>query len=154
LVRASRRRTAVGRKTIRLGLSEAKSNKRRLSMKLTHALVAALALAAPAAAAQPTNVVPIHLYSYGYAPSPIVLRAGVPVTLVFQNVSGSGHTFKAPAFFASSKMMSGMTMQGEVHVMPHKSMSVTVIPARGTYPVHCSHFFHDQLGMHSVIYVQ
>jgi plastocyanin len=51
-------------------------------------------------------------------------------------------------------MMSGMTMQGEVHVMPHKSMSVTVIPARGTYPVHCSHFFHDQLGMHSVIYVQ
>jgi hypothetical protein len=51
-------------------------------------------------------------------------------------------------------MMSGMTMKGEVHVMPHKSMSETVIPARGTNPVHCSHYIHDQLGMHSVIYVQ
>ena len=123
-------------------------------MKLTYALVAALVLAAPAPAARPTNVVPIQLYSYGYAPSPIVLRAGVPVTLIFQNVSGSGHTFKAPAFFAASKMVSGMTMQGEVHVMAHKSMSVTVVPARGTYPVHCSHFMHDQLGIHSVIYVR
>ena len=123
-------------------------------MKLTHALVAALVFAAPAAAEQSTTVVPVRLYSYGYAPSPIVLRAGVPVTLVFQNVSGSGHTFKAPAFFASSKMVAGMTMHGEVHVKGHQSMSVTVVPARGTYPVHCSHFMHDQLGMHSVILVQ
>jgi len=116
-------------------------------MKLTHALAAALVFAAPAAAEQSTNVVPIRLYSYGYAPNPIVLRAGVPVTLLFQNVSGSGHSFKAPAFFASSKMVSGMTMHGEVHVMAHKSMSVTVVPARGTYPVHCSHFLHKQFGM-------
>ena len=123
-------------------------------MKLTHALVAALVIAAPVAASPETSVVPVRLYSYGYAPNPIVLRAGVPVTLVFQNVSGSGHTFKAPAFFASSKMVAGMTMHGEVHVKGHKSMSVTVIPARGTYAVHCSHFMHDQLGMHSVIYVQ
>jgi plastocyanin len=123
-------------------------------MKLTHILAAGLFLAAPAAAQKPTNVVPIQLYSYGYAPSPIVLRAGVPVTLIFNNVSGVGHTFKAQAFFASARMIAGMTMQGEVHVMPHQSMSVTVIPARGTYPVHCSHFFHDQLGMHALIYVQ
>ncbi|MGN6155063.1 MAG: cupredoxin domain-containing protein [Sphingomicrobium sp.] len=123
-------------------------------MKLTNVLVAAIALAAPAVAQNPTNVVPIQLYSYGYTPSPIVLRAGVPVTLVFNNLSGIGHTFKAPAFFASARMLSGMTMAGEVHVMPHKSMSVTVIPARGTYEVHCSHFFHDQLGMHTLIYVQ
>jgi plastocyanin len=123
-------------------------------MKLTHVLVAAAALAAPAAAQRPTTVVPILLYSYGYTPSPIVLRAGVPVTLVFNNVSGSGHSFKAPAFFASARMLSGMTMEGDVHVMPHQSQSVTVIPVRGTYRVHCSHFFHDQLGMHTSIYVQ
>lgn len=123
-------------------------------MKLTNVLVAALAVAAPASAQKPTNVVPIQLYSYGYMPGPIMLRAGVPVTLVLTNVSGMGHTFKAPAFFASARMLSGMTMQGEVHVMPHQSVSVTVIPVRGTYEVHCSHFFHDQLGMHSLIYVQ
>lgn len=123
-------------------------------MKPALLLVAALALAAPAAAKRPTNVVPIQLYSFGYAPNPIVLRAGVPVTMVFQNVSGSGHTFKAQAFFQSAQMLSGMTHQGEVHVMPHQSMSVTLVPARGTYPVHCSHFMHDQLGMHTLIYVQ
>ena len=39
-------------------------------------------------------------------------------------------------------------------VMPHQSMSVTLVPARGTYEVHCGHFMHTQLGMHSVIYVQ
>jgi plastocyanin len=123
-------------------------------MKLAHILSAAAALAAPAAAARPTTVVPIQLYSYGYSPSPIVLRAGVAVTLVFNNVSGMGHTFKAPAFFASARMLSGMTMEGDVHVMPHQSQSVTVIPVRGTYRVHCSHFFHDQFGMHTTIYVQ
>ena len=122
-------------------------------MKLTHTMIAALVLAAPAAAQQQSNVVPIDLYSYGYAPSPIVLRAGVPVTLVFRYVSGSSHTFKAPAFFASSTMMGGMTMHGEVHVLPHKSMSVTVVPARGTYPVHCSHFMHEMLGMSAQIIV-
>ena len=123
-------------------------------MKLTLLIAAAFAVAAPVAAQNPTTVVPVQLYSYGYTPSPIMLRAGVPVTLVFNNVSGIGHTFKAPAFFAASQRLSGMTMNGEVHVMPHQSMSVTVIPARGTYEVHCSHFFHDQLGMHSLIYVQ
>jgi len=124
-------------------------------MKLLFAIAAAgLSLAASPAARSPTTVVPVQLYSFGYNPQPIVLRAGAPVTLVFQNVSGTGHTFKAQAFFASARMLAGMAHEGEVHVMPHQSMSVTLIPARGTYPVHCSHFFHDQLGMHTAIYVQ
>jgi len=124
-------------------------------MKLIHALFATFILAAPSATkAKTAAVVPVRLYSFGYTPSPLVLKAGRPVTLVFQNSSGSGHNFKAPAFFASSKMLSGMAMHGEVHVMPHKSMSVTLIPARGTYPAHCSHFIHDQMGMHTTIYVQ
>ena len=124
-------------------------------MKLTQALFATLILGSPAAtSAKTAAVVPVRLYSFGYTPSPLVLKAGVPVTLVFENVSGSGHNFKASAFFSSSKMLSGMAMQGEVHVMPHKSMSVTLIPARGTYHAHCSHFMHDQMGMHTTIYVQ
>jgi plastocyanin len=123
-------------------------------MKLAFALMATLAFAGPAASQRPATVVPIQLYSYGYAPNPIVLRAGVPVTLVLTNVSGSGHTFKAPAFFATSRMVAGMAHEGELHVMPHQSVSVTLVPARGTYPVHCSHFFHDQLGMHTAVIVQ
>jgi plastocyanin len=129
-------------------------------MKLPHAILAALVAAAPAAAPraatppQATNLVPVQLYSFGYTPSPIVLRAGVPVTLVFTNVSGAGHTFKAPAFFARSRILSGMSHGGEIHLAPRRSLSVSLVPARGTYPVHCSHFFHDQLGMHTQIYVQ
>lgn len=115
---------------------------------------AALALTAPATAQKPATVVPVQLYSFGYGPNPIVLRAGVPVTMVFSNVSGIGHSFKAESFFRSARMISGMMHDGEVHVMPHQSMSVTLIPARGTYPAHCSHFMHDQMGMHTAIYVQ
>jgi plastocyanin len=123
-------------------------------MKFSHALIAAFVLAAPAAAQKPTTVVPIQLYSFGYAPSPITLRSGEPVTLVFKNVSGIGHTFKAPAFFQSARIISGMSHEGEIHVMGHQSLSVTLVPASGTYPVHCSHFMHDQMGMHTTIYVQ
>ena len=118
------------------------------------AAAAALALAVPAGAQKPTTVVPIQLHSFGYAPEPIVLRAGQPVTLVFSNVSGIGHSFKAQAFFRSARMLSGTTHDGEIHLQSGASESMTLIPARGTYPVHCSHFFHDQLGMHTTLYVR
>lgn len=122
-------------------------------------LLSALALAVPAAAqhhASPAGVSAyrVQLYSFGYNPSPIVLRAGQPVTLVLSNVATTSHTFKAPAFFAASRIEAGMAHEGEVHVKPHQTVAVTLVPARGAYPVHCSHFFHDQLGMHTMIYVQ
>jgi plastocyanin len=123
-------------------------------MKPLLAVVAALALAVLTAAQRPTTVVPIALHSYGYAPNPIVLRAGVPVTMVFTNRSGKGHTFKAQAFFASARIQNGMVHEGEIHLKGGQSMSVTLVPARGAYPVHCSHFFHDQLGMRTTLYVR
>ena len=123
-------------------------------MKPALFLIAAIALAVPGAAQPTAAAIPVQLYSFGFNPSPIVLRAGQPVTMVFTNVSGGGHSFKAPAFFAHSRILNGTTMKGEVHVMPHRSISVTLIPARGTYPAHCSHFLHDQMGMHTTIYVQ
>ncbi|HEU5481554.1 MAG TPA: cupredoxin domain-containing protein [Sphingomicrobium sp.] len=115
---------------------------------------AALALAAPVAAQRPASVIPIALYSYGYTPSPIVLRAGVPVTLQFTNRSGKGHSFKAQAFFATSRIVKGAVHEGELHLKGGQSVSVTMVPRRGTYPVHCSHFMHDQMGMHTTLYVQ
>ena len=116
--------------------------------------IAALALAVPATAQRPAAVVPIALYSYGYAPSPIVLRAGVPATMVFTNRSGKGHSCKAQAFFAAARIQSGAVHDGEIHLKGGQSMSVTLIPAGGAYPVHCSHFFHDQLGMRTTLYVR
>jgi uncharacterized cupredoxin-like copper-binding protein len=111
--------------------------------------------AVPAAAERATTIFPIQLYSFGFAPSPIVLRAGQPVTLVFTDVAGSSHEFKAPIFFRASRIISGRVDEdGAVDLKPHQSESVTLVPISGTYEVHCGHFFHTQLGMHTLIYVQ
>jgi plastocyanin len=119
----------------------------------------ALALCAPFAAGasaspQATNVVPVQLYSFGYAPNPIVLRAGVPVTLVFTYRAGIGHELKAESFFRSSRILAGNAAAGEIDLRPRQSTSVTLVPARGAYPVHCGHFLHTQMGMSSTIYVR
>jgi plastocyanin len=124
-------------------------------MKLTPVLGAAIALAAPAAAQKATTVVPIQLYSFGYLPTPISLRAGAPVTLVFTDVAGISHEFKAPAFFHNARIISGAVEEdGAVDLKPNQSASVTLVPMRGTYAVHCGHFMHKQLGMRTLIYVQ
>ena len=121
------------------------------------ALAAFVSLTAAAAASpspQATAVVPVQLYSFGYAPNPVVLRAGVPVTLVFTNRAGIGHEFKAVEFFRASKIVAGSPAEGEIDLKPGQSASVTLVPVRGAYHVHCGHFFHPQLGMTSMIYVR
>ena len=115
---------------------------------------AALAFGSTAAATKPTTVVPVALYSYGYAPDPIVLRAGRPVTMVFTNRSDDRHEFKAKAFFRAAQIVSGSAHEGEIHLRPRQSTSITLIPARGSYRVHCSHFLHTQFGMETTLYVR
>jgi uncharacterized cupredoxin-like copper-binding protein len=112
-------------------------------------------LAAPATAERTGATYGIQLYSYGFAPNPILLRAGQPVTLVFTNVAGTMHEFKAPIFFRASRIISGhVDEDGAVDLRPHQTESVTLVPISGTYEAHCGHFFHTQLGMHTLIYVQ
>jgi uncharacterized cupredoxin-like copper-binding protein len=116
--------------------------------------LAAFALGAPAAAQKPTNVVPITLYSFGYGPNPIVLKAGVPVTLVFTNRAGIGHEFSAPQFFKASKIVAGNPGGGDVDLKSGQSASITLVPAAGAYEVHCGHFLHTQMGMRTMLYVR
>jgi uncharacterized cupredoxin-like copper-binding protein len=105
--------------------------------------------AQPAAPVQVINVV-----SYYYAPTPIVLRAGQPVTLQFVNRAGKGHDFTADRFFRSARILSGPVEGGEVDLRPGQIANVTLVPAAGRYPAHCSHPFHKMLGMHTTIVVQ
>ena len=117
------------------------------------AAAAALALGAPASApAQPAGL-RIVVWSFGFAPKPILLRAGRPVTLTFENRSGSSHDFTAKAFFAYSRIISGDAREGEVELKGYDTKSVTLIPRAGTYKAHCSHFFHEPLGMSDTIIV-
>ena len=118
-------------------------------------IVAVAAAVAPAAAtAQPPPVQIVTLYSYGYAPSPLRLRAGQPVTLRFVNRAGKGHDFTAERFFQSARILSGSVTSGEIDLDAGESANVTLVPARGTYKVHCGHFFHKQLGMRGTIIVE
>ena len=129
------------------------------------AAMAALSLVSVTPAAAQPAAVTIYVWSFSYAPRPIYLRAGRPVTLTFVNRSGSSHDFVARSFFANSRIMSGMgmgsgmgggmgkAMNGMVDLRGGETKRVTLVPRAGTYPVHCSHFMHKQLGMSDVIVV-
>ena len=118
------------------------------------AAIAALALQAAPATAQKPKSLSVAFYSYGYAPSPVVLKAGQPVTLVFTNRSGITHEFKAVGFFRSSRILAGNPGGGKVTLKQGQSASITLVPKRGTYAGNCGRFMHTQLGMRSQIYVQ
>ena len=121
--------------------------------KQSLAAVAALCLAAtPLAAQAPTYT--INLVSFAYAPQPIQLRAGQPVTLNFVNRSNSGHDFTARSFFANSRIIAGAVPGGKVRLGPGGTQSVTLVPRAGDYGAHCSHFLHSQFGMRTRIYVR
>jgi plastocyanin len=110
-----------------------------------------LSLAGPAAA-QPAQVL-VQVYSFGFAPQPIHLAAGRPVTLTLTNRSGSAHDFTAPGFFQHARIIAGGPVSDEVELRPHETRSVTLVPAAGTYQAHCSHFLHKQMGMSDTIVV-
>jgi len=118
-----------------------------------HAALAAISLASSTPlAAQPATQV-INVWSFGFAPRPIQLAAGRPVTLVFVNSSGSSHDFTAPAFFANSVISAGAAPGGEIELRGHETKRITLTPRRGSYPAHCSHFMHSTFGMRDTIVV-
>jgi uncharacterized cupredoxin-like copper-binding protein len=120
-------------------------------LRLTAAL--ALALAAPAASQPAMPAYTIALDSFSFTPHPIVLAADRPIRIVFTNRSGSGHDFTARRFFKSSRILHGSVPEGEIERPGHATASVDLIPARGRYEVHCSHFGHKMLGMSTEIIV-
>ena len=120
--------------------------------RLAPAAALSLFLAASAAPAEQPAQFVVQVWSFGFAPNPIALAAGKRVTFV--NRSGSMHDFTAHSFFAHATGVSGPVEGGEVELAPHETKTVTLIPARGTYHAHCSHFLHKQMGMSDTIVVQ
>lgn len=104
--------------------------------------------------AQSRPTVTITLSSYAFSPSPIVLRAGEPVRLLFENKAGKSHDFTATEFFAASRILSGNVRGGEVDLKGGASTAVELIPAAGIYPVHCGKFLHAGLGMKTQLLVR
>ena len=126
-------------------------------MMLAFRIAAAAALSVSTLAAAQIAAVPvqiINMVSYSYAPKPIVLRAGQPVTLQFVNRAGKAHDFTAERFFRSARILSGHVEGGEVELRPGQVANVTLIPMAGRYKAYCSHTFHKVLGMSTTILVQ
>ena len=123
-------------------------------MSLYRPIILALLLAAPAAGQRPPAQILVQVWSFGFSPRPILLRAGQPVTLTFINGSGNGHDFTAREFFASSQILAGAAPDGEVELGGHQTRSITLVPRPGVYRAHCSHFLHAQMGMTDSIVVQ
>jgi plastocyanin len=110
-----------------------------------------LVLSSPTGAQAPGQT--IVVWSYGFAPRPIILAAGRPVTLTFQNRSGGSHDFTAKTFFARSTITEGAAPDGEIELRPYETKRITLIPRPGEYRAHCSHFMHALLGMNDRIIV-
>ena len=123
-----------------------------LSVRLPLVLACTLAALAPASAQAPARIT-IYIDSYRFAPNPLRLIAGKPVRLEFVNQSGQSHDFTAPQFFAASRILAGNPAGGEVELRGGERATVDLVPAAGRYKVHCSHFFHAQLGMRATIIV-
>ena len=115
--------------------------------------VAAFSLVLVSPASAQTAAQTIDLANFSFTPSPIHLKAGRPVTLTFVNRAGGGHDFTAKEFFASSSFAAGSAPEGEIDLKAHQSKTVTLTPRAGVYHVHCSHFMHSTMGMHTSILV-
>jgi plastocyanin len=122
-------------------------------LRLAAAAAMSLLVAAPASGQQPAQVM-VQVWSFGFAPNPIRLAAGRPVTMTFVNQSGSSHDFVAPGFFQHARITAGTAPEDEIELKGHETKRITLVPVRGTYQAHCSHFLHKQLGMSDAIIVQ
>jgi uncharacterized cupredoxin-like copper-binding protein len=110
----------------------------------------------PAAAVSPV-VASVDLADFSFTPGTITLRAGVPTVLRLHNLSGGGHSFAAPQFFAASKVQpesAAFVQNGRVEVSGHSSVDINLIPAVGQYMLRCSHPLHATLGMKGTINVR
>jgi uncharacterized cupredoxin-like copper-binding protein len=121
-------------------------------------IVALLASAPFAASAQVgSNITSVDLANFSFTPGAITLQAGVPTVLRLRNVSGGGHSFTAPQFFAASRVQpesAALVREGRVEVPAHSSVDVDVIPAAGQYALKCSHPLHAAFGMKGTIVVR
>ena len=118
------------------------------------ALIPLLAMTGPAGSqvAQPPTVT-ITEANFRITPGVIHLAAGQPVRMVFTNMSGSSHDFSAPAFFGRARILGGMSERGEIDLPGHGQAIVTLVPEKGVYRAHCTHFGHTMMGMKATIVV-
>lgn len=102
------------------------------------------------------EVITVRMSNFEFDPNDIRLKAGLPVRLRLVNVSGGGHNFSAPSFFAVSRSPQSPSAppHGTVEVPAHQTVEIALVPlAPGTYSLECTHLLHSTFGMHGTIEV-
>lgn len=119
-------------------------------------MTTALTMAASARAeeAAPARV-EIRLANFSFSPEALRLAAGKPVTLHFVNRGPGTHNFAAPEFFKAARVTAGagVVHDGTIELAKDAAADVTLTPAKGRYPVKCTHFMHAMFGMKGEITV-
>lgn len=120
-------------------------------------LAAALAITAPALAADQSAKTEVVMANFSFTPETLHLHGGQSVTIHFVNSGSGGHDFTAAEFFAAATMdaanrtkVSGK--KGRVSLGKGESVDITLTPKAGEYPAHCSHFLHSSMGMTGTIH--
>ena len=120
-----------------------------------------LVLAATAGSAQAStdysraSAVEIVLTSFSFTPDTLHLRAGVPVRLTIRDAKG-GHNFAARKFFTAAQIApedAGKVQGGKIELQGGESVTIRLVPAKGTYKLTCTHFLHTSFGMKGSIVV-
>jgi len=96
------------------------------------------------------KTVTVGLSDFEFTPDHLTLRAGQPVRLLLTNTGSGKHDFSAPAFFAAASFRVGGTppVAGKVSLAQNQKAEIDVVPITpGQYPLDCTEFLHDMLGM-------
>jgi len=98
----------------------------------------------------------ITLSNYKFTPEPIQLQAGHAYRLTIVNSAHGGHNFTAPEFFEAARVApedAGKIAKGRIKLKGGESVTITIVPAAGTYDLACTVFGHSGRGMKGHIVV-
>jgi len=123
-------------------------------------LLAALALAAPARAADPdwskAETVTMAMSEYKYSPDALTFKKGVAYRLHLMNTGKKLHELDGPQFFAAISVGNPQILVNgglEVDVQPGQSQDLLFVPLQaGKFPVDCDD--HEDFGMKGVFTVE
>jgi uncharacterized cupredoxin-like copper-binding protein len=102
------------------------------------------------------RTVTVRLTDFDFVPSDLTFGSAQPVKLMLVNDGSGVHDFSAPAFFAAASLRQGSAAPagGKVSVSKGQSAEIDLVPgAAGKYPLTCTEFLHEMLGMTGTIAV-
>ena len=115
-------------------------------------LLLVVATDADAADAPPARQdIQIVMSSYSFAPEMLRLQRNTTYVLHLKNDASGGHAFSSPELFAAVMVAPedrAKIAGGKIEVPAGQTVDIVVTPMNAwTYPIVCTHFLHQSLGM-------